>query len=158
MSTSCREEGGQEPGAGGRRRTHLRSLSTPDFSAPDYVRDSSGPYVSLEKLLDHEDQDGSSSSSSSSHEMLGGDQLFKRPARPAALRKRVHNMASSSLSLREKVPEMPYTKLGEEQEVRRPEQEIRRQEQAPDSVYTRRRNKEEQEVRVNRQPVGFDAR
>ena len=167
MTTSCRESSSKEAGdikeagaskeAGARRRLgHLRSMSTPDikvYSGPEVAN----PYVSLEKLLDHEDGSSSSScssssSSSSSHELLGGDQLFRRPVRDTALRRGRGRGAEEKEKLEEGEKEEHYEGEMERKEEGERERVARK---LPDCSYMRR---QQEEVRVNCQPQGFDAR
>merc|ERR1712200_350023 len=100
---STDDRGLDEEELGDRRAALLRSFSTPDFKL-NAGNEETSPYVSLEKLLDQEEDyphssassssspssSPTSSSPSSSHELVGGNHMFKRPPRAAALRRGVH--------------------------------------------------------------------
>ena len=174
-------------------RTSLsRSFSTPDFKL--YAgSDEANPYVSLEKLLDQEEDyphtspsssssslssSPTSSSPSSSHELVGGNPMFRRPPRAAALKRGAVSLKQSiavegNNSMQEDVnaegsgcgsvedsdiqtKDMSGRSNIESHNCRLPDgsgspEAIR----PPDSSYMRRQT---EEVQVNRQPVGFDAR
>lgn len=120
MSSSCwdsrKGSRGEEDLKERRRRTCLRSLSTPNIKR-DICDEVASPYVSLEKLLDQdEDEINQSSSNSSSHEMLGKDQLFKRPSRATALR-RGNMKAYTNASTAESIQSVYMSKQTEEVRV-----------------------------------------
>ena len=166
-----------------------RSFSTPDFKLYSGSEEAS-PYVSLKKLLDQEEyyphtspsssssspsSSPTSSSPSSSHELVGGNPLFRRPPRAAALRRGIEAV-KPSIALGTKgsstqangksavhVCDTAGGSSGNRKEmdgVGKSDKEsdsgrVGDISRAPDSSYMRRQT---EEVQVNRQPVGFDAR
>ena len=163
----------------------FRSFSTPDFKL-NAENEETSPYVSLEKLLDQEEDyphssasssssspssSPTSSSPSSSHELVGGNHMFKRPPRAAALRRGVHvvkpveahgcsNQGDGKFSALDASSSGANNKSNEEMDAsgrkgnETPTHKISEINRAPDSTYMRKQTKE---VQVNRQPVGFDA-
>ena len=153
-----------------------RSFSTPDFKLYSGSEEAS-PYVSLEKLLDQDEDNPhtspsssssspSSSSPSSSQDLVGGNPLFRRPPRAAALKRGVQ-AARPSIALSSRSPAQEDGKAVNGESVggssrndadmdgigkTNKESDSSR---VPDGSYMRRQT---EEVQVNRQPVGFDAR
>ena len=159
-----------------------RSFSTPDFKLYSGSEEAS-PYVSLEKLLDQDEDNPhtspsnsssspSSSSPSSSQDLVGGNPLFRRPPRAAALKRGVQ-AARPSIALVNRSPAQEDGKAvncesvggssGNDEDLdgigkTNKESESSRvpgSRRVPDGSYMRRQT---EEVQVNRQPVGFDAR
>jgi len=189
MSRSCRE-GGRSPRSpregrkgstderaldeeelGDRRASLLRSFSTPDIKLYSGSEEAS-PYVSLEKLLDRDEDhphtspsssssshcsSPTSSSPSSSQDLVGGNPLFRRPPRAAALKRGVQAARPS----RNPAQEVNCDSVGSSSRndakidcIGKPNEELVGSRRVPDGSYMRRQT---EEVQVNRQPVGFDA-